>query len=66
MIVPLGKRVVIKPCDGIYIPENKGVIIAVGESQLTVGDTVYYHPHNVTKIEDVIIVDEKDVIARVE
>ena len=59
MVVPLGKRVVIKPCRQIC-PENKGVTpVAVGENQLTVGDAKYYHPHNVTKIENVIIVDEK-------
>lgn len=71
-LTPIGERAVIKPLDnvvnGIIVPQKhgKGIIVHVTHDILHQGDTVVFHSYNTTRIGDYIVIDIKDIIARVQ
>lgn len=70
-IMPIGERAVIQPTervvDGIIVPsKGHGTILAITHDTLTVGDTVVYHTYNIVPIDNVHIVEIKDIIARIQ
>ncbi|MCG7848344.1 MAG: co-chaperone GroES [ANME-2 cluster archaeon] len=88
-IVPLGKRVLIKPikedektASGIYIPETakekkkQGIVVETSASMdakecpIKKGDTILYSGYSFDEMdidgEKYIVLDQKDIIAKIE